>query len=117
MAAEIYAFVDLFDTAFITAKDPKIISDFDVPNFMFTHSKQLFDAVSKGKTTTKKPLMTDITSVRQSYKEFEIKHVGLVEDMDDPADGMCKIKCNGVLLRILNTGKGPKSGYAVDRSQ
>lgn len=72
---------------------------------MFTYSKQFFDAVLKGKRTTEKRLMIDITSARQFYRELEIKHVGQGKGMDSPTDGMCVIKCTGAFLRILKTGK------------
>lgn len=104
MGGEVCAFVDAFDYAFMMMKDLNTMLGKVIPIFMFTDSKQLFDALTKGKRTTEKRLMIDILSARQSYKRFEISAIGLVTGLSNPADGLSKIGGNGALQKILETG-------------
>lgn len=102
MGGEVCAFMDAFDSVFTLAADLELIYARKLHIYMFTDSKQLFDAMIKGKRTQEKRLMVDITAARQSYKRFEIHRVGLVRGTDNPADGLSKIKDNGALDRLLD---------------
>lgn len=48
MDAEVYAFVEAFDAAYIVSKDLQAIHKTCFPVNIFTDSKQLFDAVTTG---------------------------------------------------------------------
>lgn len=104
MAAEVYAFVDAFDAVMILAHDLWKTLDQEIPLYLFTDSKQLFDAILKGKHTTEKRLMIDVRCARQAYKDFEIDSIGLVSGMDNPANGMTELSSNGALQKIMESG-------------
>lgn len=104
MAGEVYAFMDAFDTAFSIAHDLTTLLGCNVPILMFTDSKQLFDALTKGKRTTEKRLMIDIATAREAYKRFEIFAVGLLRGDTNPADALTKENDNGALDAILSSG-------------
>lgn len=56
--------------------------------FMFTDSKQLFEALVQNKRTTEMRHIIEMHSVRQSYRSFEISRIGLVHGTDIPTDGL-----------------------------
>lgn len=66
MGGEICAFVDSFDAAFGMAADLELVYGRKLRIDMLTDSKQLFDAMVKGKKTSKMRLMVDIMVDRQS---------------------------------------------------
>lgn len=66
MGGEIFAFVDGFEKAFMLCKDLEKMSGINVPLFCFTDSKQVFDSVTKGQSTTEKRLMVDAMAARES---------------------------------------------------
>lgn len=49
MAAEAFALDEAFDAAFVIANDLQTIHNSVIPLDLFTESKQVFDAVSKGR--------------------------------------------------------------------
>lgn len=104
MAGEVCAFMDAFDVSFMVSSDISNLLGITIPVFMFTDSKQLFDSVTKGKRTTEKRLMIDISAARESYKRFEIEAIGLIKGSDNPADDLSKINGNGALKQILDSG-------------
>lgn len=69
MAVEVYSFVDAFNTAML-AHDLRKTLDQEIPLYLFTDSKQTFDAISKGKHTTEKRLMISVGCAHQAYKDF-----------------------------------------------
>lgn len=103
MGGETCALLDAFDAAFAVSADLKMALGRELYIAMFTDSKQLFDALVRGKRTTERRLMIEIHSVRQSYQSFEISRIGLVRGTDNPADGVSKIGHNGALDRLLDT--------------
>lgn len=68
---------------------------------MLTVSKQLFDAIVKGRRTTERRQMIEIGSVEQSYRSFEIPHIDLVRGCDNPANEPSKTGHNGYLNRLI----------------
>lgn len=62
MAGETCAFLNAFDAAFILHADFAELLCIDLPIIIYTDSKLLFDAVTKGKRTTEKRLMIDIST-------------------------------------------------------
>lgn len=104
MAGEVCAFMDAFDAAYMLRSDMQEILGVEIPLLMFTDSKQLFDAMTKGRRTTEKRLMIDVSAARQAYRRFEISAVGLVRGEDNPADALSKIAGNQALRRVLVDG-------------
>lgn len=60
LEAEVFAFVDAFDAAFLIAADLKQTHGVDLQLFMYTDWLQLFDASSKERRTDEWRLMIDI---------------------------------------------------------
>lgn len=118
MAAEVCAFMDAFDVGTVMARDLRSLLGKDIPINMFTDSKQLFDALTRGKQTTEKRLMIDIASAREAYKRFEIQAVGLVRGDQNPADGLTKENDNGALDALLESSlDGTDVELWIDRTQ
>lgn len=103
MGRGICAFLGAFDAAFSITADMPAMLDRKLSINIFADSKQLFDAIVKGKMTNKRRIMIEITSARQSYRSFEIRHIGLVKGSENPADGVRKIGHNGDMHRLINT--------------
>lgn len=90
-----------FDHAFSIARDLEAMLGKAMLVYLYTDSKQLFDALTKGKQTTERRLMIEIMAARQAYRRFEIAAIGLVRGEDNPADGLSKVNDNGALQRLL----------------
>lgn len=95
MASEVCAFMHSSEAAFTTVHDLNPMIGVDIPNYMFTDSKKLFDAMKKRQRTTERRLMLDKSSVRQSYKRFKRQAVGFVRGIHITADSMSRIEGNG----------------------
>lgn len=105
MGGEVSAFMEGFDHEFSITRDLQAMLGRIVPAHMFIDSKQLFDALIKGKQTTERLLIIEIMAARQAYCRFEINAVGLLCGQDSPADGLSKVNDNGALQRLLEKGK------------
>lgn len=68
---------------------------------MFTNSKQVFDAITKGQGTTAKTLTIEILAIMKAYKKFEIDAICLVSGNQNPADALRKLSRNGALTQLL----------------
>lgn len=104
MAAEVYSFMNAFDAMAVVVSDYLLLLKKSVLVYIFTDSKQIFDAITRGKRTTKKRLMIDIKCAREAYKKFEVSAIGLVRRELNLADGLTKENDNGVLDMLLHTG-------------
>lgn len=103
MAGEVCAFMDGFDLGFAIAADLEMTLHRKLSMFMYTDSKQLFDAMTEGKHTAERRLMVDILAARQSYRRFEIEGVAVVPGDVSPADALSKAKGNDALDRLMAT--------------
>lgn len=105
MGGELYAFTDAFDAAFILVQDLRRGMNQDIPIFMFTDSKQVFDIMTRGKRPMEKRLAIDVAAACNAYRRFEIERVGLVRGEDNPADALSKIHHNGMLHKLIENNK------------
>lgn len=71
---------------------------------MYTDSPKLFDVLTTGTRTDEKGLMIDIIAGRQSYKRYDICGIGHTKGINSSADGLLKVKHNGVLEGVSRTG-------------
>lgn len=105
MGAEVYALLDAFDAAFTIACDMNNILNRDLPIVVYTDSRQVFDAITRGRRTTEKRLSIELSAARESYKKREINRVALIRGSENPADAFTKTKPNDVLQHVLQYGK------------
>lgn len=70
MAAEIYVFIEAFDALLIVAQDVRNALNINIPIDLVTDSKQVFEAITKGKRTMREQLMIDINCARQVHERF-----------------------------------------------
>lgn len=98
-----YVFTDGFVRAYILRHDLQMIFSKRIPLHMFTASIQMFD-VTKGPSTTEKPLMIDMASARQCYSREEKSHAGLASSENNLADGLEQECPNDGLEKFLDTG-------------
>lgn len=104
MGAEVLAFADRFDYAFLLKHDLQRIIGDDLPLAMRTDSESLFKTIVKSTTTTDKRLMIDIQAARESYGKQEISDIGWIRSEDNPADGLTKPTPCRALEHLLHTG-------------
>ena len=105
MAAEVIAFSDLFDSAYTLKRELSILLNRTISLELFTDSKSLFDAISKGSRTSEKRLMLDVATARQGFRSGEISNIGLVRSERNVADGLTKPMAQAALREILQTGE------------
>ena len=78
LGAEVYAFADAFDYAYVIRHDLEEILNQCIPLQIMTDSRSLFDVIVRNSTTSDRRLMIDIKDVRESYESQKISHVGFV---------------------------------------
>lgn len=83
-----------FDTVYVIANNVGTLLCFPINIFLLAESKQTFDSVTNGKTTTEISLMIDLLAARDPYRQYEIYPIELVRGEQNSADGLRKIKDN-----------------------
>lgn len=105
LGAEVYAFAEAFDAAFIMKHDLENVLGRQVPVLaMLTDSKGLFDVITKNSITSERRLMIDLLAARQAYSRLEISDIGLVRTQYNPADAFTKVGRCSALERMLDLG-------------
>lgn len=104
MAGEVCVFIDGFDLGFTMTADLELLLKHRLNIYIFTDSKQLFDAITKGMHNMERRLMVDILAARQSYRCFEIKDVALIKGDVNAADALLKIKGSDSLYKMMVSG-------------
>lgn len=77
----------------------------DIPLFLFTDSKSIFDTVTASKRLRELRLMNEISDVRRAYKDGEITNVAWVRSAQNIADNFTCMKGNDILHNTMSTGK------------
>ncbi len=104
-AAEVYALTTFFDYCLAFAQDLSFILGKEIPVYLITDSKSLFDTVTKLTSITEKRLLIDVSSIRQSYYSSEIRKIGHVRSECNLADPLTKRMASKTLANLLRTGK------------
>lgn len=103
--AEVYAFTEAFDAAYILKHDFEQVLGRRVPILaMLTDSKGLFDIITKNSITSERRLMIDLLAARQAYSRMEISDIGLVHTHHNPADAFTKVGNCAALERLVEIG-------------
>lgn len=58
---------------------------------MFTDSKQVFEAVTKGRKPTEKRIAIDMLAARGAYCHFDIREIGLIWGDQNQVDSLSKL--------------------------
>lgn len=103
MASESLAFVDGFDYAYLIKHDLKRLLSREIPLSMFTDCYLLFDALTRSRYTTERPLTIDIASARDAYHDGLIFNISLILSEYNPADSLTKIGSSIALKTLLHT--------------
>lgn len=56
----------------------------DIPVFMFTDAKSIFDTITKSRYLGALRLMNDIADIRRAFRQNEINHVDEAKRKSDP---------------------------------
>lgn len=94
MAGEVCAFMDGFDQSFAMAADLEILLRSRLKVYMYTNSKQMLEAMTKGKHAAERRLVVNILPARHLYKRFGIEGVALIKREVNPADTLSRVKGN-----------------------
>jgi len=65
----------------------------------------LYECLVKLRTTTKKRLMINIMSLRESYKKREISKIRRIDGRDNLGDALTKKSLNIVLKKLISTNR------------
>lgn len=99
----VHAFIDEFVALFGVSADLELILGYKSKVVMSTDSKQLFDAMVKGKHTTERRLMADVVAARHLYKRFDITAVAIVRRFDNPSDSIGKVRFYEALMSLIDS--------------
>lgn len=94
MRAETYVFMDGFDITYSVARDFEVILNKSLFLYLYTDSKRLFDAITRGRRKTGRRLVVDIYGSRHSYEPFAITGMTLTHGADSLADGPREVRQN-----------------------
>lgn len=77
MSGKVYALLESFEAAFSFVKDLEVIHKKFIYIDKFTDFKRIFDAVTKGRETTKNRSIIDILAICEAYHRSKILGIGL----------------------------------------
>lgn len=104
MAAEVIAFRDMTESAFILRSELSTLPGRDVPMEPFTAIKCLFYNIIKGSHTTEKRPMFYVAAAKKGFKPGEISNIGVVRSETKIADGITKPIVQATLRERLMSG-------------
>lgn len=105
VGAEVHAFTEAFDAAYILEHDFEQVLGRHVPILaMLTDSIGLLDVITKTLMTSERRLMIDIFAARQAYSRREISDINLVRTHHNSADAFIKVRKCVELERLIELG-------------
>ncbi|KAJ8905594.1 hypothetical protein NDN08_002100 [Rhodosorus marinus] len=104
LGAEVLAFVEAVDEAFILRHLINDLIGLTVPIEMYTDSQSIFATVMKANVPQEKRLVIDLASIRESYRNGIIKRIGFVSSKQNLADALTKDVKSERLQDYLATG-------------
>ena len=104
LAAEVYAFVELFDFAYTLKHDLKNVLRKELNIVLFTDSKCLFDTITRLSSTSEKRLLIDISALREAYCAGDIHNIGHVSSEHNIANSLTKKANSELFQEFLKTG-------------
>lgn len=101
LAAELYAMAHGFDMGIAIKTTITKMLGYEIPLYLCTDSKSLYECISKLGTTQEKRLMIDILCLRESYERREITELRWIAGNTNPADAMTKAKACPALKNLV----------------
>lgn len=92
LGLEIYAFADVFDTAYVQKGDLEHFLNRLICLCLLTDTHSIVEKITKASSTHQKRSMVDFTAAGEVYQREEISDIGYVKRSDNPADDLTKIK-------------------------
>lgn len=87
-------FMEGFDYSFSILKILEMLLSKKLSVFIYTDSKQLIRAMTKGNHTTKRRLIIKIMAAKQAYPKLKIAKLALASEHTNPADILSKVNDN-----------------------
>uniref|UniRef100_A0A7S0BSR8 Uncharacterized protein n=1 Tax=Rhodosorus marinus TaxID=101924 RepID=A0A7S0BSR8_9RHOD len=84
LGAEVLAFVEALDEAYILRHLLNDLLGTCVPIEVYTDSKSIFDTVMKANVPQEKRLVIDLASIRENYRTDETQRIGFVSKQAKP---------------------------------
>lgn len=101
LAAEIFAILEGFDVGYIMKVWLSKVFKRNLDLHILTDSRTGFHTVTTLVTTKEKRLTLDLYLLREAYERKELTKISWITGESNPADGLTKIKHNGVLGALL----------------
>lgn len=79
--------------------------EIDVPLYLFTDSKSIFDTITASKRLRELRLTNAVVDIRRAYKDDEISSVAWIRSEHNIADNFTRLNGNDVLNEVLRSGK------------
>jgi hypothetical protein len=103
LAAELFAVVDRFDMGIVMKHWFSNVLGQPLDLHILTDSRRAFHTITTIVKTRERRLMIDLQTIRESYERREISKVTWITGVSNPAEGLTKIKHNGVLDEVIRT--------------
>jgi len=77
----------------------------DLPLYVFTDCKSIFDTITDSKRLRELRLMNEISDIRRAYRDNEITNVGWIRSEQNIAENLTRLVDNKILRTALETGR------------
>lgn len=104
LAGKVYAFSQGYDYS-VSMKMMFKRMKIDVPLYIFTDSKSIFDTITASKRLRELRLMNDVTDICRAYRVNEINNIGWVRSKQNIADNFTRHTGNDILANAMRTGR------------
>lgn len=104
LAGEVYAFSQGYDYG-VSIRMMFKAMNIDIPLYIFTDSKSIFDTITASKRLRELRLMNDIADIRRAYRVNEITNIAWVRSAQNIADNFTRHVGNDILVNAMQTGR------------
>ncbi|CDF35631.1 unnamed protein product [Chondrus crispus] len=104
LASETYAFSMGYDYG-VSLKLLFKKMNMDIPLFIFTDCKSIFDTITASKRLRELRLMNEIADIRRAYRVGEIDNVAWIRSKQNIADNLTRHNGNDILKKAMETGR------------
>lgn len=102
LAGETYAFSEGYDYG-VSLRLLMKAMHCDVPLYVLTDAKSIFDTITKSKRLREIRLMQEIADIRRAYRQNEITNIAWIRSEQNIADNLTRLRGNAILARTMET--------------